>query len=499
MSSDDKYILSIDQGTTGTTVILVDSNGKTVGKNYKEITQIFPKPGWVEHKPDEIWDSVIGSIKELLVDSQVHVQQLLSIGITNQRQTTVVWNSDTGSFVCPAIVWQCRRTDDYCDELRRKGLEDDIRKITGLTIDPYFSATKIRWVLDNVPNGQKLAEEGKLLFGTIDSWLVWKLSGGHDHLTDITNAAGTMLFDITNLKWSEFVLEALNIPISMLPRVVPCSGDLSVASVDVFSVENVPITGIIGDQQSALFGQMCFNRGMVKSTYGTGAFILMNTGDDIIESSEGLLTTIAWQIDKDVTYALEGSVFSAGSTVQWLRDELGFFEKAEEIEALASSVEFNSGVYLVPAFTGLGTPYWDSSARGILVGLTRGSNRGHIARAALESIAYQCSDVIEVMSKESGISLDSIRVDGGASDNNLLMEIQANIAQSLIERPVNIETTVLGAAFLSGIGSGLWNGYNDVSRLWEVGTTWTPQMDFNEAGKYKKMWHKAVTRAMNWI
>ena len=495
----DEYILSIDQGTTGTTVVLVGSNGRPIGHTYREISQYYPKPGWVEHDPEEIWTSVIEGIDELLMLTGVGSNQLRSIGITNQRQTTVIWDADTGKPVCPAVVWQCRRTQSYCDLLKERGLEELVRESTGLTIDPYFSATKIRWILDSIPDGQKRAEQGELLFGTIDSWLIWRLSGGRDHLTDITNAATTMLYDITTLSWSGTILTALNIPVSMLPTVVPCSGALSMAVVGIFKDQNVAITGVIGDQQSALFGQMCFDRGMVKCTYGTGAFILMNTGDEIIRSSRGLLTTVAWQIDEDITYALEGSVFSAGATVQWLRDGLNFFKKSEDIENLARSVDDSAGVYLVPAFTGLGTPYWDSSARGVMVGLTRGVNKGHIARAALESIAFQCADVIEVMGEESGISLDSVRVDGGASKNTLLMEFQANISQSLIERPVNIETTVLGAGFLSGIGSGLWLDKEDVRRLWESGSKWRPEMDLDEVAKQQGSWRKAVTRAMDWI
>lgn len=494
-----EYILSIDQGTTGTTVVLVGSNGRVAGHTYREISQYYPNPGWVEHDPEEIWTSVIECIKEIMMGTGIGMDQLRSIGITNQRQTTVVWDTDTGKPVAPAVVWQCRRTESYCEQLREMGFEELVRESTGLTIDPYFSATKIRWILDTVPNGQRRAQQGELLFGTIDSWLIWRLSGGKDHLTDITNAATTMLYDITSLSWSKPIMEALNIPVHMLPTVVPCSGFLSMAVVDIFKEQNVAITGVIGDQQSALFGQMCFDKGMVKCTYGTGAFVLMNTGDDIIKSSKGLLTTVAWQIDQDITYALEGSVFSAGATVQWLRDGLNFFDKSEEIEELARSVDGNAGVYLVPAFTGLGTPYWDSSARGVIVGLTRGINKGHIARAALESIAFQCAEVIEVMGEESGISLASVRVDGGASENTLLMQFQASISQSLIERPVNIETTALGAAFLSGIGSGLWADKEEVRRLWEGGSKWWPEMNFNESAKHLGSWRKAVSRAMDWI
>ena len=494
-----EYILSIDQGTTGTTAVLVGSNGRVAGHTYREICQYYPNPGWVEHDPEEIWTSVIECIKEIMMDTGISMDQLRSIGITNQRQTTVVWDIDTGKPVGPAVVWQCRRTESYCDQLREEGFEELVRESTGLTIDPYFSATKIRWILDTIPNGQRRAQQGELLFGTIDSWLIWRLSGGRDHLTDITNAATTMLYDITSLSWSKSIMEALNIPVSMMPTVVPCSGFLSMAVVDIFKEQNVAITGVIGDQQSALFGQMCFDKGMVKCTYGTGAFILMNTGDEIIKSSKGLLTTVAWQIDQDITYALEGSVFSAGATVQWLRDGLNFFDKSEEVEELARSVDDNAGVYLVPAFTGLGTPYWDSSARGAIVGLTRGINKGHIARAALESIAFQCAEVIEVMGEESGISLDSVRVDGGASENTLLMQFQASISQSLIERPVNIETTALGAAFLSGIGSGLWADKEEVGRLWESGSKWRPEMHFNESAKHLRSWRKAVSRAMDWI
>ena len=450
-----EYILSIDQGTTGTRAGIVNQDGKLVASRYQEIKQFYPKPGWVEQDPIEIFESVSNTVGKLLDECKIQFSSITSVGITNQRETIIAWDKTTGKPVYNAIVWQCRRTTNYCNLLIDKGLSQTIKNTTGLTIDPYFSATKISWILENVPGARTLADNGSLAFGTVDSWLVWNLSHGSSHIIDITNASRTMLFDINKLEWSDELLNIMNIPESMLPEVVPSSGELANVS---FGLNNpsLPLTGIAGDQQSALFGQGCFEPGMVKVTYGTGAFLLINTGTELISTGKELLTTIGWSLNGHVSYALEGAVFSAGSTIQWLRDQIKIINNSSEVEDLALSVEDNGGVFFVPAFSGLGSPYWDPEARATIQGITGGSNRGHIARAAIESIAYQCDDVINLMLTQSNISLKEFKADGGASVNNTLMQFQSDISNFNIQRSSTSESTLLGAAYLSGIGSGFW-------------------------------------------
>ena len=492
-----EYILSIDQGTTGTRAGIVNQDGKLVASRYQEIKQFYPKPGWVEQDPIEIFESVSNTVGKLLDECKIQFSSITSVGITNQRETIIAWDKTTGKPVYNAIVWQCRRTTNYCNLLIDKGLSQTIKNTTGLTIDPYFSATKISWILENVPGARTLADNGSLAFGTVDSWLVWNLSHGSSHIIDITNASRTMLFDINKLEWSDELLNIMNIPESMLPEVVPSSGELANVS---FGLNNpsLPLTGIAGDQQSALFGQGCFEPGMVKVTYGTGAFLLINTGSELISTGKELLTTIGWSLDGQVSYALEGAVFSAGSTIQWLRDQIKIINNSSEVEDLALSVEDNGGVFFVPAFSGLGSPYWDPEARATIQGITGGSNRGHIARAAIESIAYQCDDVINLMLDQSNISLKEFKADGGASVNNTLMQFQSDISNFNIQRSSTSESTLLGVAYLSGIGSGFWSNIKDLASKWESGGSFSPTMSDVKRKLLKAGWNKAVERSLKW-
>lgn len=493
-----KYVLALDQGTTSCRAILFDRDSNIVGVAQKEFTQHYPKPGWVEHDPEEIWSTQYGVIAELMARYNVNPEEIAAIGITNQRETTVVWDKATGKPVYNAIVWQCRRTAGICDELKAKGLEEKVRYKTGLVIDAYFSGTKVKWILDNVEGAREKAEKGELLFGTIDTWLVWKLTGGKVHVTDYSNASRTMIYNIRELKWDEELLAELSIPASMLPEVKPSSCVYGETDPNTFFGHTIPISGIAGDQQAALFGQTCFEPGMAKNTYGTGCFMLMNTGDKVYESKNGLLTTIAWGIDGKVEYALEGSIFIAGAVIQWLRDGLKLIESAADSEYFASKVPDTAGVYVVPAFAGLGAPYWDMRARGTIVGLTRGANKNHIVRAALESMAYQTRDVLSAMEADSGIKLQALKVDGGAVANNLLMQFQADILGVPVERPVNIETTAMGAAYLAGLAVGFWADKNELKAKYKVSRRFLPEMAVETREKLYKGWQRAVTRARDW-
>ncbi|MCR4755668.1 MAG: glycerol kinase GlpK [Lachnospiraceae bacterium] len=487
------YVLAIDQGTTSSRAIIFDRNGKVIQTAQKEFTQYFPKPGWVEHDANEIWLSVVSVYMEAIVKSGISPSEVVAIGITNQRETTVVWDRVTGKPIYNAICWQSRQTADICEELRTKGLEQTIRDKTGLLIDPYFSATKIRWILDNVEGARDKAAKGQLMFGTIDSWLTYKLSGGAVHVTDYSNAARTMLYNIFELKWDEDILRELDIPASMLPEVKPSSCVYAhTAPYHFYNIE-VPIAGIAGDQQAALFGQTCFVPGMAKNTYGTGCFLLMNTGDKPIRSSHGLVTTIAWGIDGRVEYALEGSVFVAGSAIQWLRDGLQLISTAPESEEVACGCEDSEGVYVVPAFVGLGAPYWNDKCRGAIFGLTRGTTRAHFVRATLESLAYQSRDIIEAMELDSGISLKKLKVDGGAVKNNLLMQFQSDILGVPVERPVINETTALGAAYLAGLAVGFYESSQALIDNYMVDRTFMPSIDGDEKEKRYQGWKRAVT------
>ncbi|MCX7845433.1 MAG: glycerol kinase GlpK [Dictyoglomaceae bacterium] len=492
-----KYILALDQGTTSSRAILFDRYGKIVSVSQKEFTQIYPKPGWVEHDPMEILNSQLDVAKEVIEKANIELKNISAIGITNQRETTVVWEKSTGKPVYNAIVWQCRRTAPICDELKNQGLFDTIREKTGLVIDAYFSATKLKWILDNIEGIREKAEKGEVLFGTIDSWLIWNLTKGKVHITDYSNASRTMLFNIHKLDWDDEILNILNIPRAMLPEVKPSSFIYGYTDKNLFGLE-IPISGNAGDQQSALFGQACFNPGMVKNTYGTGCFILMNTGDKAFFSKSGLITTIAWGINNKVEYALEGSIFITGAAIQWLRDGLKVIQSAQETESLALSVPDSGGVYVVPAFVGLGAPYWDMYARGLIIGITRGIKREHIVRATLESIAYQTRDVIEAMEKDSNIKLKSLRVDGGAVVNNFLMQFQSDILGVPVERPMVNETTALGTAYLAGLAVGYWRDQKEIEELWQMERRFTPQMSFEERERLYKGWKKAVSRALNW-
>lgn len=491
-----RHILALDQGTTSSRAIIFDQNGKTLSVAQKEFTQIFPKPGWVEHDPGEIWSSQISVAAEVVSKAKLKAENITAIGITNQRETTVVWDRETGEPVYNAIVWQDRRTADYCDLLREEGHEKLVQKKTGLVLDAYFVATKVRWILENVKGAKEKAHAGKLALGTIDSWLIWNLSGGKDHITDVTNASRTLLFNIHTLKWDDELLELFKIPSSMLPEVCDSSGTLSRTSGAIFS-KKIPITGIAGDQHAALFGQMCTEKGMAKNTYGTGCFLLMNIGEKPIISQNKLVTTIAWKIGDKVSYALEGSIFIAGAVVQWLRDGLGIISSAPEVETLAAKVESNEGVYLVPAFAGLGAPHWNQHARGTLVGMTRGSNSSHIARAALESIAYQTYDVVKAMEADSGVEIKDLRVDGGATENNLLMQIQSNVLRTQIQKPETMEITALGAAYLAGLGAGIWNSIEEIKKKWKVTERFYPE---NTAPVEEMIsgWQRAIKATKNW-
>ncbi|MDF2548094.1 MAG: glycerol kinase [Anaerosolibacter sp.] len=493
-----KYVLALDQGTTSSRAIIFDNNGKSVGVAQKEFTQIYPKPGWVEHDPMEIWGTQSGVAREVLETTGIRPQDVAAIGITNQRETTVVWDKNTGKPVYNAIVWQCRRTAAICDDLKARGLEPYIRENTGLVVDAYFSGTKVKWILDNVEGAREKAENGELLFGNVDTWLIWNLTRGKVHVTDYSNASRTMLFNIKELKWDEKILAELGIPAAMLPDVKPSSYQYGVTDPQTFGGAEIPIAGDAGDQQAALFGQACFEPGMAKNTYGTGCFMLMNTGDKLVPSNNGLLTTIAWGIDNKVEYALEGSIFVAGASVQWLRDELKLIDSAAASEEVATAVEDTNGVYMVPGFVGMGAPYWDMYARGTIVGLTRGANRNHIVRATLESIAYQTRDVLQAMQEDSGINLQALKVDGGAVANNFLMQFQSDILGVPVDRPEVTETTALGAAYLAGLAVGFWNDKEEIAKKWNVDRSFNPGMEEElKEGKYKG-WKKAVNRALKW-
>ncbi len=493
-----KYILAFDQGTTSSRAILFDKNGNQIRIAQKEISQIYPKAGWVEHDPMEIWGAQSGVAREVIERAGIKTSEIAAIGITNQRETTIVWDKNTGKPVYNAIVWQCRRTASICDELKERGLEDYIKKTTGLVVDAYFSASKIKWILDNVEGAREKAENGDLLFGNIDTWLIWNLTRGKVHVTDYSNASRTMLYNIEKLEWDQKLLDELNIPITMMPEVKESSTIYGYTDEKTYGGSKIPIAGIAGDQQAALFGQACFKEGMVKNTYGTGCFILMNTGDKKIESKNSLITTIAWGVDGKVEYALEGSVFMGGATVQWLRDEMGLITDAQDSEYFARKVEDTNGVYIVPAFAGLGAPHWDMYARGTVLGLSRGSNKNHFIRAGLESIAYQSKDVIEAMKEDSGIDIEKLRVDGGACKNNFLMEFQADILGVEVERPKTIETTALGAAYLAGLAVGFWKSKEEISNNIQIDTEFEPKMSKNERENAHKKWIKAVERAKGW-
>lgn len=489
-----KYVMALDQGTTSSRAILFDENQNIAEIAQKEFTQHYPKPGWVEHDPMEIYASQTGVMVEVLAKSGIPAKEVAAIGITNQRETTIVWDKETGRPVFNAIVWQCRRTAEYCTQLEQQGYGEMIRDKTGLRIDAYFSGTKIKWILDNVPGARERAEKGELLFGTVDSWLIWKLTGGV-HVTDVTNASRTMLYNIHTLQWDEELCNLMEIPRAMLPRVCSSSEVYGTASL---LGENVPIAGAAGDQQAALFGQTCFEKGDVKNTYGTGCFMLMNTGSEPVRSSNGLITTIAASRSDKVQYALEGSVFVGGAVIQWLRDEMKLITESADSEYFASKVKDNGGAYVVPAFTGLGAPHWDMYARGSIFGLTRGTGRNHIIRAALESIAYQSRDVLKAMEHDTGIRFTELRVDGGASANNLLMQFQADIAGVTVRRPIIRETTALGAAYLAGLATGVWSGLEDIRNQWTLDKLYTPEMPRQQVDEYCKGWEKAVNRAKGW-
>ncbi|MBS7525467.1 glycerol kinase GlpK [Fusibacter paucivorans] len=495
---DKKYILALDQGTTSSRAILFNKAGQIVKVAQKEFTQIYPKAGWVEHDAMEIWGSQSGVAREVLETAGVSPDEVAAIGITNQRETTVVWDKATGKPVYNAIVWQCRRTAAICDDLKAKGLEAYIRDATGLVVDAYFSGTKVKWILDNVEGAREKAEKGELLFGNIDTWLVWNLTRGAVHVTDYSNASRTMLYNIGDLKWDDKILAELGIPKSMLPEVKPSSEVYGHTDAKTFGGANIPIAGIAGDQQAALFGQACFEDGMVKNTYGTGCFILMQTGEKRVQSKNGLLTTIAWGVDGKVEYALEGSVFMGGATIQWLRDELKLINDSADSEYFATKVDDTNGVYLVPAFAGLGAPHWDMYARGTMVGLTRGANRNHVIRAALESIAYQSKDVISAMEDDSGIKLAALKVDGGATANNFLMQFQSDILGVEVHRPKVTETTALGAAYLAGLAVGFWQSKNEIVKNWAVDQVFEPAMADADSAKIYKDWVRAVERAKAW-
>lgn len=490
----DKYIMALDLGTTSCRCIIFDKNGRICSAAQKEFTQYFPQPGWVEHDAEEIWATQTGLMYEAMSKIDITINEIAGIGITNQRETTVLWDKETGRPVHKAIVWQCRRTAGYCDELKKLGMVEFFRSKTGLVLDAYFSATKLRWLLDNVIGARERAEKGELLFGTVDSWIIWKLTGGKAHVTDYSNASRTMLFNIHTLKWDEEILRVLKIPQQILPEVKPSSHVYGYTDSKLFGRE-VPIAGAGGDQQCALFGQTCFERGEVKNTYGTGGFMLMNTGTAPVNSHNGLVTTIAWGVDDKVEYALEGSIFVAGAAVQWLRDELGLIRDAAESEVLAKSVPDANGCYVVPAFVGLGAPYWDQYARGAIVGLTRGVNRNHIVRATLESIAYQVNDVLMAMQEDSGMPITSLRVDGGACDNDFLMQFQADILNTSVVRPYCIETTAMGAAYLAGLAVGYWRSKEEILANHVIAAEFKPQMGQAKRESLLQGWHNAVKAA----
>ncbi len=494
----EKFILSIDQGTTSTRAIIFNKKAEIIAVAQQEFTQHFPNPGWVEHDANEIWIKTLGVLSEVLVTSGLKPEQILSIGITNQRETTVVWDKHTGMPVYHALVWQSRQTQEITDKLKADGHAEMIKDKTGLPVDPYFSGSKVRWILDHVEGAQARAEAGDLLFGTIDTWLVWKLTGGDVHVTDHTNASRTLLYNIFDLEWDQEILDLLNIPNSMLPEVKTSSEVYGKTKPYHFFGHEVDIAGIAGDQQSALFGQLCFEKGMVKNTYGTGCFMLMNTGETGIKSQKGLLTTLACSVNGQIQYALEGSVFVGGSAVQWLRDGLKFFETAPESQQRALEVDSSDGVYVVPAFVGLGTPYWDSEVRGAMFGLTRGTTDNHIIRATLEAICYQSKDVIDVMVEESQIQIPILRVDGGATKNEFLMQFQADIMNTKVQRPQNIETTAMGAAFLAGLATGYWSSIDELNAIWQEDKSFVPELGMDEITRLYTGWQKAIKAAQSY-
>lgn len=486
-----QYIMALDQGTTSSRTIIYDKNSNIISSAQQEFTQHFPHEGWVEHDAMEIWSTQMATAQQALLSANLSYRDIAAIGITNQRETTVVWDKETGEPICNAIVWQCRRTAAYADRLRADGYEDMIRAKTGLIVDAYFSGTKIRWILDNIPGARERAERGELLFGTIETWLIWKMTGGKAHVTDYSNAARTMLFNIHTLEWDEEILKLLDIPRSMLPKPQPCSCHYGVTIPELFG-GGIPITGAAGDQQAALFGECCFKDGEVKSTYGTGNFLLLNTGSKAVTSENGLLTTIAWGLDGKVTYALEGSVFVCGAAIQWLRDELKFMTCAPDSEAIAASVSDTEGVYVVPAFVGLGAPYWDSEARGAVFGITRGTSYAHMVRATLESLAFQNEDLLRAMSKDLGYEIETLKVDGGAAMNDLLMQMQADISRVTITRAKSIESTSLGAAYLAGLAVGYFESLDDIIASKSIDRTFVPSMDEAERNARLDGWHRAV-------
>lgn len=498
MSQNKPYILALDQGTTSSRAIIFDQKGQIVSVAQKEFKQHFPKQGWVEHDPDEIWSSQSAVLIEALLNKDIKPEQVAGIGITNQRETTIVWDRKTGKPLYNAIVWQDRRTAAYCNELKEKGHAEQIAAKTGLIIDAYFSATKIRWILENVEGARQKAEAGELAFGTVDSWLIWKLTAGKSHLTDITNASRTMIFNIHTQEWDRELLALFGIPASMLPEVKSCSEIFTETAGDVLNTK-IPIAGVAGDQQAALFGQLCTQPGMAKTTYGTGCFLVMNTGTEAVRSQNQLLTTVAWKIGNEINYALEGSVFIGGAAVQWLRDGLELFKKASETEKLAMSLDDNDGVYFVPALSGLGAPHWDQDARGAFFGITRGTTIAHMTRAALEAIAYQVYDVLKAMEKDSGKPTQELRVDGGATANNFLMKFQADLLGCEIKRPKIIETTAIGAAFLAGLAVGFWKNQEELQELWEADQSFEPNMESEKRDQLIHFWHKAVERSKNWV
>lgn len=497
MKQDDKYILALDQGTTSSRAMLFNKKGKIVTEAQKVFDQKFPQPGWVEHDPVEIWTSQAVVAAEVITKAKIAASQIAGIGITNQRETTIIWDRNTGEPIYNAIVWQDRRTSAYCNELKAKGIEELINSKTGLVIDAYFSASKIKWILDNVEGAREKAANGELCFGTVDSWLIWNLSNGK-HYTDITNASRTMLYNIHEQQWDQELLDLFGVPLSMLPEVKSSSEVVCTSSGNVLAAK-IPIAGIAGDQQAALFGQLCLEKGMAKTTYGTGCFLVMNTGNAPVKSKNRLLTTIAWQIDGKVTYALEGGVFLGGAAVQWLRDGMGLIDHVSKSEALANSLADNEGVYFVPALTGLGAPYWDQDARGAFFGITRGTGTAHFARAALEAIAYQVHDVLKAMERDSGLPTQELKVDGGATENNFLMQFQADILNCHVKRPKNAETTVLGAAYLAGLAVGFWKDIDELKSMWEEENTFEPKMDAERVESNLYLWKKAVERSKNWI
>ena len=496
--TDKKYIVALDQGTTSSRAVVMDHDANIVSVSQREFEQIYPKPGWVEHDPMEIWASQSSTLVEALAKADINSDQIAAIGITNQRETVVVWERETGKPIYNAIVWQCRRTAEICEQLKRDGMEEYIRKATGLVVDPYFSGTKVKWILDHVEGSRERAKRGELLFGTVDTWLIWKMTQGRVHVTDYTNASRTMLFNIHDLDWDDKMLDALDIPRAMLPEVRKSSEVYGQTNIGGKGGTRIPIAGIAGDQQAALFGQLCVKEGMAKNTYGTGCFMLMNTGEKPVFSKNGLVTTIAWGLEGKVEYALEGSIFVAGSAIQWLRDQLRLVDSAPDSEYFAKKVKDTNGCYVVPAFTGLGAPHWDPYARGAILGLTRGVNKYHVIRATLDSLCYQVNDVLQAMKADSGIELAALKVDGGASANDLLMQIQSDIIQAPVHRPVCVETTAMGAAYLAGLAVGYWTSKEDVIRNWSIDKVFNPEISEEDRNKRVAGWNKAVRCVYGW-